>query len=437
MTERLRSTVVFDDTNGLQRIPDHDYNRRRTVHLCFTRMPGERGGTGYDVRAWGSAFPSDGDGCFRGWIADVEVLTEGIAVVRETWQQHVIRHEHRGHGPDAPSTVFPFVDEHTDSPIDCPHLDRIGLRLARAGNHLFQLLFHNGDPGMKEIGEALLRHIRDGECIMTMESDHLFVPWNLLYTPPEGDDNQGLLLDDSWSFPGFWGHQHLIEHTISRVRGFDSRIPVHDGPVGIGLNVDEGVDEEYPRTRFVAELHDIFDRCARETSIAVRRDKDELRHAFQSRSYDDHISCFGCHGQVSPNGGTTGSYFKLGDGEEIYGSEMASWLSREEPMPGRPLVFVGACEGGQLSSVFYPTAGHHLLRNGARCLLGPQIDLPRAFAREYAARLFSAFLDEGARLGDSVRELARYFADEEGNPLGLIFTLHRGLDVHLWPQEPV
>ncbi|MEV0638650.1 hypothetical protein AB0I77_27660 [Streptomyces sp. NPDC050619] len=102
----------------------------------------------------------------------------------------------------------------------------------------------------------------------------------------------------------------------------------------------------------------------------------------------------------------------------------------------RPLVFVGACHGGQLSSAFYSAAGHYLLRNGARCLLGPQIDLPRAFAREYATRLFTDLLDHGARLGDSVRRLARDFADEAGSPLGLIFTLYRGLDVHLWPQEP-
>ncbi|MEV0638651.1 hypothetical protein AB0I77_27665 [Streptomyces sp. NPDC050619] len=80
------------------------------------------------------------------------------------------------------------MDDHPGAAPDCPRLQQIGLRLARAGNDLFQLLFHNGDPGMKEIGEVLLRHTRDGDCAMSIESDDLFVPWNLLYTPPSGDD---------------------------------------------------------------------------------------------------------------------------------------------------------------------------------------------------------------------------------------------------------
>jgi hypothetical protein len=35
------------------------------------------------------------------------------------------------------------------------------------------------------------------------------------------------------------------------------------------------------------------------------------------------------------------------------------------------------------------------------------------------------------KLGDIVRDLAREFLEEHHNPLGLIFSLHRGIDVHL------
>jgi hypothetical protein len=439
MGEPLVSTVVFDDTNGMQRIPDRDYNRTRSAHLCFTRMPGERGEKAYEVRAWGAAFPPNGDGGYRGWLTRTEVIDEGVAVLREVWQQRVIRHGHRNEEPTGPPTVYPFAEEWPGGGAGgCSHLDGIGLSLARAGNDLFQLLFFGGDPGLKEIGEQLVRAFRENECIVTMESDELFVPWNLLYTPPDEEDAQGRLLGDSWSFAGFWGHRHLIEHNFSRIRSFDSRIQVSGGPVGVGLNVDERVDAEYPSTPFVGTLRGVFDDCVRETAVTTRVSKRELANALRGGAYRDHISCFGCHGQVTPDDGRIGlPHLELGDGERIYGSELASWLSREEPMPMRPLVFVGACQGGQLSSAFYPAAGHHLLRNGARCLLGPQVDLPRAFAREYAARLFHALLDEGARLGDTVRSLARYFTDETGNPLGLIFSLYRGVDVHFWPQEPM
>jgi hypothetical protein len=439
MSERLASTLVFDDTSGMQRIPDRDYNRRRSAHLCFTRAPGERGAPAYDVRAWGPAFPDNGAGGYRGWLTRADLIEEGIAVLRDTWREQVIEHKHEnGGGLDGPATVFPFVDERPPGADDevCKHLDEIGLRLARAGNDLFRLLFfRGGDPGMREIGEQLLRALGTCECIVTMESDELFVPWNLLYTPPEGEGDDGL--EDSWSFDGFWGHRHLIEHSFSRVRSFDSRISMPGGgPVRVGLNVDERVDAQYPPTRFVAALPGIFDDRARATAVTTRRNKDELAHAFRTRSFDDHITCFGCHGEVTPADGRIAKpHLELGDGQKIYGSELASWLSVDEPMPMRPLVFV-ACQGAQLSSAFYPAAGQELLRNGARCLLGPQIDLPRAFAREYTTRLFTAFLDEGARLGDIVRSLARAFARETGNPLGLIFSLYRGVDVHLWPQDP-
>ncbi|WP_181788419.1 hypothetical protein [Streptomyces phytophilus] len=438
MPERLKSTVVFDDTNGMQRVPDRDYDRHRSVHLCFTRSAGGHGPAGYDVRAWGPAFPPRGDGSYRGWLDGAEVVQEAVAVLRETWQEHLIRHVHRDPRPDGPRTVFPFVDAGEGGRVDCPHLDGIGLRLARAGNDLFQLLFYGGDTGMREIGETLFRALDGGECIVTVESDDLFVPWNLLYTAggPAGDA-QGRLVDDTWSFAGFWGHRHLVEHNFSRVRGYDSRISVPEGPVGVGLNVDDRVDEEYPPTPFVAELPGIFDRCARETAVTVRRSKSELAGAFRAMKFDDHISFFGCHGQVTDqDGAARSSWLELADGEKIYGSEIAGWLSRDEPMPMRPLVFVGACQGGQLSSAFYPAAGYHLLRNGARCLLGPQVDLPRAFAREYATLLFGTLLDRGSRLGDAVRELSRFYADDRGNPLGLIFTLYRGLDVHFWPRGP-
>ena len=190
------------------------------------------------------------------------------------------------------------------------------------------------------------------------------------------------------------------------------------------MNVDERVDVDYPPTPCVSPLIDFFSARADTT---VRTRKAELAAALQSKDFSDHIVYFGCHGQVSDH--DQRAYLVLGDGEKIYSTEVVAWLS--EGLPTRPVVFVGACQGGQLASAFYPAFGYHLLHRGARCLIGPQIDLPRAFAREYATRLFDAFLVPGTKLGDIVRGLAREFLDAHRNPLGLIFSLHRGIDVHL------
>jgi hypothetical protein len=84
-----------------------------------------------------------------------------------------------------------------------------------------------------------------------------------------------------------------------------------------------------------------------------------------------------------------------------------------------------------MSSLFYTAFGPSLLGGGANCLLGPQVDVPVRFGAEYARRLLAAFLEPETRLGDVVQRLAKGFIDDHDNPLGLIFSLYRGMDTRL------
>jgi hypothetical protein len=432
----LTPRVLLDHTDGMRQVAQHSYNRQRSIHLRFSRDPR---GEGYVVQAWGGAFPEDGSGGYVGRTRhSVAEVANAVAVLRDTWQRHLVEHRHTD---AAGRTVYPFVENvDLSAAADCLHSERIGLRLARAGHTLFTTLFGAdpgpdpapgtdlGDPGMAEIAGHLRTALRTAEHAVTVESDDLFAPWGLLYLPP-GSDRDLYGPAPSWSYSGFVGHRHIVEHGFSRTQGFDSRISVADERVTVGLNVDERVDREYPHTPYVERVIRFFRGRA---NVVVRTSRDELADALLARSFAEQITCFGCHAEVGGTGPGPGPYVVLGDDEEIYGADILAWLSGQ-PLPSRPLVFVGACQGGQLASVFYPSFGHHLLQHGARCLLGPQVDLPRGFAGAYTERLFEAFLEPGAKLGDVVRALARSFADEQGNPLGLIFSLYRGMDVHLWP----
>jgi hypothetical protein len=427
MTRDLHTVVTVDHTDKMRNIRDRTYNRDRTIHIRFTK---EHGDAGYHVQAWGSAFPQDGGGGYQGHLAaNVAVANSGINDLRAAWQHQVVGYIQRR---DDGRNCFPFVENwNLSGSTDPDWLEHIGLKLARASHALFSLLFLNGDAGLKEIADHLALALRSDENVITMESDDLFVPWGMLYTPPkESDSLWGSAA--TWSLEGFWGYRHLIEHNFSRAPGFDSRVLIPARRVIVGLNVDERVDSEYPTTPCVQPVMDFFtDR----THVVVRRTKDELACALQDPLFSDHITYFCCHGQVSGATESPGrTYLKLTDDEEIYSTEFIGWLSRN-PLPTRPVVFVNACQGGQMSSLFFPAFGHHLLHYGARCLIGPQIDLPRAFAREYATRLFTAFLESRTKLGDIVRALAREFANDYRNPLGLIFSLYRGIDVHLWLVE--
>lgn len=431
MALTLTPVVTVDNTDGLREVRDYSYNRSRTAHLRIVR---EAGDAGYSVQAWGRAFPEDGGGGYFGRIRQSPSTVESaVHTLRDVWQEQVVRY----HESDATTgrPVFPFSDNwdlHTDQ--DRQRLKRVGLALARVGHDVFKLLFAGDDQGMREITRHLRHALRTGEHVITIESDDLFVPWGMLYTPKADARTELWSAEPEWSFDGFWGYRHLIEHNFARVPGFDSRITVPGEQVVVGLNMDEHVDDDYshlPDAAFIKPVIEFFEHRS-QIEVVVRRNKSELAAGLQDPTFADHITYFGCHGEVSISNGQVGqSYLAFGD-ERIYGTELVSWLC-EAPLPSRPMVFVSACQGGQLASLFYPAFGRYLLDYGARCLVGPQVDLPRVFAREYTERLFTAFLEPGAKLGDIVRSLARTFADEHGNPLGLIFSLYRGLDVHLWP----
>ncbi len=413
--QELPATVTIDHTGHLQRLPDTTYNRRRSIHLRIARE-GDR----HLVQAWGSVFPEDGAGSFRGWIhTDPRTLAGGVNDLRAAWQRAVIDFVQPGSHP----VRRPFVDGwDLAGPDDRAHLRHAGLTLARAGHTLFTLLFHNGDSGLKEIAVRLVEALRSGEQVITVESDHLFVPWGMLYFPACDDDNVWAP-DYQWAARCFWGYQHLLEHNFSRVQNFDSRMLTPDLP-RVGLNVDERVDADFPPTPCVRPVVDFF---ATRAEVTVRNTKSDLAAALSSHDFDDDVLYFGCHGRAE--GAEDSPHLVLSDDEKIYAGDFVAWLAGKG-MPSRPVVFVGACQGGQLASMFYPTFGLHLLRNGARCLIGPQVDLPRAFAGEYAVKLFTSFL-ANQRLGDAVRDLARSYLDDHHNPLGLIFSLYRGIDVHL------
>jgi hypothetical protein len=423
VTRDLTAEITLDNTDGLRRVTVPPYNRARTVSLRFLELPADQG---FLVQAWGSAFPDDGGGGYQGRLdRGLSVLNSSIDVLRNAWQRHVVAYEER---PDAGARVHPFADA-WDLSERPDLLRRAGAALAQAGHSTYRLLFGGQDRGLQRIRALLESALAGGENVISIESDSLIVPWAMLYAGPERPDEYPN--EDRWSLEGFWGYRHVIEHTFTRVDDFDARITVVGGKVVVGLNVDHGVDRQFPKTPYIAPTLEFFHGRA---EVVVREDKRTLSEHFRSHDFADQVTYFGCHGKVSGAGGLVEHpYLKLGDGERIYGTEIESWLV-DAPLPTRPFVYVGACQGGQVCSSFYAAFGQILLGNGGRCLIGPQIDLPPAFACEYSRRLFSEFLDTGAKLGDIVRSLARRFADEHANPLGLMFSLYRGIDVHLWQE---
>jgi hypothetical protein len=387
--------------------------RQRTINLRF-----EYQNNGYLVHAWGAAFPEDGAGAYMGRLnLSADVVHAAVANLRDTWQRLLVERKEQ----TADGVGFPFVDQWDLRGEAAGLLDAVGPKLAQAGWQLFTVLFSRGDEGLSEIGECLEAALASGEQIISIHSGDLFVPWPMLYTPVGGDG--------TWSMSGFWGYRHLIEHCFPRAAGFDIRIHAAGKRPIVGLNVDPRVDDQFPPTPCVAPIVEFFQSRG---DPLVRTTRDEFQAALTHPEFTDQVLYFACHGFVGgPTGGSTVEpWLYLADDEPIRYTDLIAWLPADA-LPTSPVVFINACQGGQMHSRFYPSFGAAFIAGGANCLVGPQIDLPRAFSREYTRRFFSALLD-GARIGDIGRDLAREFADVHHNPLGLIYSIYRGLDTHIF-----
>lgn len=204
------------------------------------------------------------------------------------------------------------------------------------------------------------------------------------------------------------------------------------------LNVDPRIDEE-ESTPFVESIISFFHGATSEPEI--RKTRDELRSAVKSLHFNDQIVYFGCHGRVSTEEGAAAQpSLALMDDEPIFATDFDAWLSKRN-FDSNPIVFMNACQAGQLASRLYPSFGLTLLKRHANCLVGPQVNLPVRFGAEYATRLFRQLLNpqglpkETIRLGEIMRALTREFIDIHNNPLGLIFSLYRGMDTHFSFQD--
>lgn len=424
MSQPLDLTVTVDNSAGGP-IDAAAGLRPRTLNVLFDWLPPafDRPDA-FRVLAYGSAIPDDGGGARMGRTAyGRNQAYAAISQLRSTWQRRVIEYRVDGR--------YPFsAGWDLSGPADRGHLDAVGLDLARAGRTLFKLLFRNGDKGLREIADLLEDALRHDDQLIEIHSDHLFAPWWMLYTPP-GPQTDLLDQDAPWDLEGFWGFRHLIQHTVRRHPQWSPEITAPVGQLAVGLNIDPRIDTD-PRTGDVPYIAPLTEFFSARTHTVVRDRKTELAKAIQAADFPDKLIYFACHGRVTGGDGSAAAQasLTLSDDDPILTTDFVEWFANQT-LSTNPVVFIGACQGGQMSSMCYDAFGLELLKAGANCVIGPQVDLPVPFAARYADELFTTFLAGNCRLGDAVRDLTRRCALERRTPLGLIISLYRGLDTRL------
>ncbi|MCU4671914.1 CHAT domain-containing protein [Microbacterium fluvii] len=151
-------------------------------------------------------------------------------------------------------------------------------------------------------------------------------------------------------------------------------------------------------------------------------------------SASDAVLYLYCHAEASA-ADTDASRLILTGSESLTLGELEVYAPTGDRLPGHPLVFINACESGELTPLFYGGFVSYFLAKGARGVIGTECKTPALFASEWA----KAFFDElfaGTPLGETVLTLRRRFLADHANPLGLLYGVHCDVDTVVSPALP-
>ena len=332
---------------------------------------------------------------------------------------------------------FPFQDkwDFQDTP---GVLNGIIPRLARAGENLFTSIFEQKcDEDLKEIGQMLRTLLGSADRCVAITSDDLFQPWGMLYTHPVVDEE---LADDgsNWVKNGFWGYQHIVQQTSKNYKYENGIRPDGDGSIRASINFDDRLSAAL-NLPVINEHIDFL----RELGAKIERTKkSELELGFkQNRCNLERILYFYCHGHGSGNGTSIGLPTLEMTDDVVSAYDFERWANGTK-LPTSPLVFINACQGGQMTTMFYKSFAVELLHEGVVGLVGTQIDVPAVFAVQYAKEIFEKFFDRPTtkkqRLGPLVRKVNQKLWDQNNNPLGLVYSLYSGINCFIdWTEAAI
>jgi hypothetical protein len=427
----LPTRTIVSNSRGFNSVPTEKDSLQRTGGLQITLLSDDR----FLVSGSGNLFQPP-----QTWNTEIGLtqssLFERTNECLQAWQTNLVDYFVKETGYFTTNKTYPFQLE-WDLKQQSHLLAQQGPLLAVAGDRLFFSIFEdNADPVLKDIADLLRTMTIEQEAVFTITSDSFFVPWNMIYTHPVA--NEELKSDGSNFRPeGFWGYRHIIEHNTI-YQQLDMAIG-SDSPLVASLNVDKRIDKKLGLTTIKDQMQ-LFDNL--HTLQVIKKEqrfnKPELQAAFERPDFCDRLVYFYCHGKGSyeekrPTQ-ATGS-LSLTDGQEITRSDISYWRKKNQVLDSHPLVFINACQGGQMSTLFYLSIANEFLKHEAVGLIGSQIDIPAPFAAEYAKRLITRFVngpqDQKTRLGPLMRDLTREFFDDHKNPLGLAYSLYRGADCYV------
>jgi hypothetical protein len=423
-----QAKVVNDRSNGFSTLRgSRTTNRRRDINLII-----KPSGPTFEIRV---QTPLESFDPKKNWEDVLQLTPETLwgaaQIARHAWHEAAVDFRM--------DKAFP-LQQRWDFSNDATLRSQLLPKLARAGSILFRQIFFPRDTTdrnkfqrLREIGSMLQKESNERSLWIRVTSGQFYAPWNLIYSEELAEDGSDATPE------GFWGYRHVIEQAPGD--GALEPDPRFDHPLQVGLQLDENIDTNL-NVRCNAPVLDLLDSYADGAIHTESRNSSaDFKKALGATCLLDDVLYFCCHAVAE--GDSTAvrigeSQFSLTDGVAITPAEMDLCL-KEKVFQRGPIVFLNACQGAQLNSVFYQGFANIFLSRDASAVIGPQTEIPAVFAGEFARRFLDAFFAGGRdpdgnvvrQVGKILWDLRREFLDRYNNPLGLLYSLYRGADVFL------
>ena len=214
----------------------------------------------------------------------------------------------------------------------------------------------------------------------------------------------------------------------------DQRI-VSTPVLSVGINTNRDIDAQFGVTLVADHLtywNDLRDRRHTMT-LMPRSTRASVVAALADPATADQIQYFYCHAtSKGKDGNPDGATLQMGLQDILTLADLNLDAPAMVQLESHPLVFINACESGDLSPLFYAGFVPYFMAKGARGVIGTECRTPALFAVRFAEAFFGRLLD-GRTVGDSVLGARRDFLEQHRNPLGLMYAVHCDADTRIDP----
>jgi len=287
-------------------------------------------------------------------------------------------------------------------------------RLAQKGNFVFKSIFTEGVP------RETIRVAMQPDAVIQVSSEDFFVPWELLYDGPLGDQ-----VDLSC----FWGMRYIISRALIQ----DARP---------GDFVSPAIKSSRPRVGLVAHdqlphvvSHEIptLKRLRRQKRISLSflRPLDNDQHdkglgefgSFLGKELQvAHLACH-AYARTPPSQ----SYLLVSDDFPISVEDFRVW---EFDIKHKPLVILNACLTGTMNPLYASNWAAVFWERGARGVLATEFRVPDWFAAAFIEEFYEHLLS-GEPIGKGLLASRLRFRVEQSNPLGLAYALYSSPSIRI------